>query len=114
MKLITKEIKNKLIKNLELPEDERKPYLKLFNPTGAATWLISEIEYGSIENSDAIFFGLCDLGMGEPELGSVAMQELTSLKLPFGLSIERDLSWEPTKSLTEYWYESQTARAIIA
>tara|TARA_B110000858_G_C17807101_1_gene478696 strand:- start:4002 stop:4346 length:345 start_codon:yes stop_codon:yes gene_type:complete len=114
MKLITKEIENKLIKNLELPEDERKPYLKLFNPTGAATWLISQIEYGSIENGDAIFFGLCDLGMGEPKLGSVAMQELASLRLPFGLSIERDLHWEPTKSLTEYWYESRTNGAISA
>lgn len=102
MKLITKEIENKLIKNTELPEEERKPYLKLFSPVGAATWLISEIEYGSIEQGNAIFFGLCDLGIGEPELGSVAMQELASVKLPLGLTIERDLHWEPTKTLAEY------------
>jgi hypothetical protein len=52
--------------------------------------------------------------MGEPELGSVAMQELASVKLPFGLSIERDLNWEPTKTLTEYWLESRTKGAISA
>jgi hypothetical protein len=114
MKLITKEIEKKLLKNNEMPELFRKPYLKLFNPTGAATWLLSEIEYGSIDSGDAIFFGLCDLGMGEPELGSVAMQELASVKLPFGLSIERDLNWEPTKTLTEYWLESRTKGAISA
>ena len=54
------------------------------------------------------------MGFGEPELGMISMQELTSAKLPFGLSIERDLHWEPTKSLTEYWYESRTNGAISA
>lgn len=113
MKLITKEIESKLLKNTELPEEERKPYLKLFNPTGAATWLISEIEYGSIEEGNAIFFGLADLGMGRPELGSVAMQELSSFKGFLGLGIERDRLWEPTKSLTEYWRESRANGAIV-
>lgn len=114
MKLITKEIEKKLLANRDLPEEERKPYLKLFNPAGAATWLISEIDDGSIDSGDAIFFGLCDLGFGEPELGMVAMQEIASAKLPFGLSIERDLHWEPTKSVIEYWVESRTKGAISA
>lgn len=114
MKLITKQIEKQLLSNQNLPQEDRKPYLKLFNPTGAATWLISEIDDGSIESGDAIFYGLSDMGFGEPELGMISMQELTSAKLPFGLSIERDLHWEPTKSLTEYWYESRTNGAISA
>ena len=43
MKLITKDIQKKLDANLKISEDKRKPYLKLFNPCGQATWLIPSI-----------------------------------------------------------------------
>tara|TARA_B100001248_G_scaffold215607_1_gene170412 strand:+ start:784 stop:1131 length:348 start_codon:yes stop_codon:yes gene_type:complete len=113
MKLITKEIEKKLLKNNEMHEKFRKPHLKLFSPVGSGTWLISEIESGSIEQGNAIFFGLCDLGMGEPEMGSVSMQELASVRLPFGLGIERDLHWEPTKTLLEYAQEARAQGRIV-
>lgn len=102
MKLITKEIEKKLMKNIQIHEKFRKPYLKLFSPVGSGTWLISEIESGSIEEGDAILFGLCDLGMGEPDIGSVSLKELAAVRLPFGLGIERDLHWQPTKTLIQY------------
>jgi len=44
-------------------------------------------------------FGLCDLGMGVPEPGSVSITELTSVAGPFGLKIERDLHFSPKKTL---------------
>jgi hypothetical protein len=113
MKLITKEIEKKLLKNNEMHEKFRKPYLKLFSPVGSSTWLISEIESGSIEQGNAIFFGLCDLGMGNPEMGAVSMQELASVRLPFGLGIERDLYWEPTKTLIEYAREARAQGRIV-
>ena len=47
-------------------------------------------------------FGLCDLGMGFPELGYVSLQELESVELPFGLKIERDMYFTPDKTLKEY------------
>ena len=47
-------------------------------------------------------FGLCDLGMGFPELGYVSLQELESVELPFGLKIERDMYFTPDKTLSEY------------
>jgi hypothetical protein len=94
MKLITKDIKNKLSRNVG-NADVDKPYLKLFNPAGIGTWLISEY------NEDTgIMFGLCDLGY--PELGYVSLEEIESVKLPFGLKIERDMYFEPTKTLKEY------------
>ena len=40
MKLITKEIMDKLKANPRGNENN-KPWLKLFNPVGAATWIIS-------------------------------------------------------------------------
>ena len=43
MKLITKEIKNKLAKNVG-DANVDKPWLKLFNPAGIGTWLITEYD----------------------------------------------------------------------
>ena len=102
MKLLTKEIEKKLIKQQlasnEVSRTKHKPYLKLFNPCGDATWLLSEY---NPENE--MFYGLCDLGMGSPELGYVSLHELMSIKLPYGLSIERDMYWKPNRTLIEYW-----------
>jgi len=75
------------------------PVLKLFNPAGAGTWLIS----GMAADGDTLS-GLCDLGMGCPELGAVSLSELTSVKLPFGLTIERDVGFEGRAPLSR-WLE---------
>ena len=40
------------------------------------------------EDGDTLF-GLADLG--EPELGSFSLEEMSSLRLPFGMGIERDI-----------------------
>ena len=95
MKLITDEIKAKLASN-KGDANVDKPYLKLFNPAGSGTWLITEIV------DEDTLFGLCDLGMGFPELGYVSLQELESVTLPFGLKIERDMYFTPDKTLSEY------------
>ena len=74
------------------------PVVKLFCPWGAATWLLSELD----PDEPDIAFGLCDLGMGCPELGSVRLSELAAVRGAGGLVIERDLHFKPTKSLTAY------------
>ena len=40
-------------------------------------------------------FGYCDLGLGSPEWGYVSLRELESVKLPFGMGIERDIYFSP-------------------
>ena len=62
-----------------------EPVVKIFDPSGSATWLISESDP---EDPDRLF-GLCDLGMGYPELGYVLRSELESAKGRFGLGLER-------------------------
>ena len=62
--------------------------VKLFNPQGRGSWYLSEYD-----PTKRLAFGLCDLG--EPELGYVSMEELTSFRGRFGLPIERDLHWTP-------------------
>ena len=88
MKLITKAILDALASNLKKPEAERVPVVKFFGG-GAGTWLISEMD------EDEIMFGLCDLGMGCPELGYVSLAELKEVRFPpFGLGVERDFESE--------------------
>jgi len=77
--------------------EDFRPVVKLFNPMGAATWLLSELD----EDGDTAF-GLCDLGMGEPEMGYVLLSELAEIRLNFGLYIERDIHFHATKTLSEY------------
>lgn len=116
MKLLTKAIKEKLKANAVKSQGvgsadfqrEVKPVVKFFNPTGVGTWLISEMD------NDGIMFGLCDLGMGSPELGYVSLQELEEVKLPFGLSIERDIHWEANKTIIEYAAEANKKQYINA
>ena len=86
--LISDALKAQLLANGQVDGDH-VPVLKLFSPVGAATWLITEMA----EDGD-ILFGLCDLGMGCPELGSVSLAEIKAVKAPLGLAIERDLHFQ--------------------
>ena len=110
MKILTKEIERKLIQQFEQEDaPDKKPYLKLFGGS-AATWLISE--YNKEED---MYFGLCDLGFGTPELGYVSKSELEALRFkPFGLPIERDCSFTPQKTLLEYARAARNAGSIEA
>jgi len=111
MILLTAADKAKLLKQGEIQSSKKnKPVVKLFTPWGRATWLISEID----PLDETMLFGLCDLGMGEPELGWVSLEEIQSVKGPFGLKIERDRSFTPNKTLSEYASEARNEGRIVA
>jgi hypothetical protein len=116
MKLLTKALREKLIKNNNVNlaailkdgnTTDFKPVVKLFNPVGAATWLISELDP---ETNN--MFGLCYLGYGSPELGYVSLDELTEVELPFNLGIERDITWEADRTLSVYADEARQRGTI--
>jgi hypothetical protein len=86
------------------------PVVKLFCPWGAATWLLTEID----PDEPDIAFGLCDLGFGCPELGSVRLSELAAVRGPGGLTIERDQHFTATKSLSAYADEARQHGRIVA
>jgi hypothetical protein len=117
MKLLTKELRDKLLANgreqakVKGTKAERDfwPVVKFFYPTGAATWLVTEADP---EDHD-ILFGLCDLGHGFPELGSVRLSELQSFKGRFGLGIERDLHFEAKAPLSRYADAARNAGCIV-
>jgi hypothetical protein len=92
MKLLTADIRKKLLRNghprlqrQQAGEDEPdfSPVVKLFTPDAGCTEL-------DPDNPD-IAFGLCDLGLGCPELGSVSLSELQSVRGRLNLPVEREL-----------------------
>lgn len=91
MKLITKDIERRLRKAWGTGSNEI--VVKFFAPWSAATWYITEgASHPTVRwDDDMIMFGLCDFGIGCPELGFVTLGELISIKGPFGLRIERDM-----------------------
>ena len=91
MNLLTDEIKE-LFKQYPLYSQDGKGMdsvvlVKYFNPCGAGTWLITEAE--EQEDGDWLLFGYCHINCWE--FGYLLLSELPNLKLPFGLTIERDL-----------------------
>ena len=102
MKLLTESQRKKLIENHRNSGGDFKPVVKMFNPTGAATWLFTELD-----EEENLLFGLCDLGMGFPELGYASLDELESFSGMFGLGIERDIHFKADKPLSEYAREAR-------
>lgn len=84
------------------------PVVKFFNPVGAATWLVTELD----EDGDTLF-GLADLGFGCPELGSFSLMEIESVRLPYGLRIERDIGFEGSLPLSAWANAARLAGSII-
>ena len=106
MKLITKEIQRKLEANAKLPsQGDLQPVVKLFTPDAQATWIFTCIE-------GDLLFGLCDLGMGFPELGYASLAEIESLRGKLGLPVERDLYFTPDKTLQAYADEARAAGGL--
>lgn len=118
MKLLTKPILDKLLRNgrerlacqkAGKHEPDLPPVVKLFTPDAQCTWLLSEVDP---EDPD-IAFGLCDLGMGCPELGSVRISELASVRGPLGLSVERDRAFDARHPLSVYAQAARDAGYIV-
>jgi hypothetical protein len=87
MILLTPDLRECLLSNGRLRDIDHVPVVKFFNPLGEGVWLATELE----EDGDSLF-GLADLG--GPELGSFSLAEMQSLRLPFGMGIERDILFE--------------------
>jgi len=111
MKLLLKGQRAKMVANFHKGNatgESSPPVVKLFNPCGAATWLFSEYD-----EENKILTGLCDLGMGCPEFGSISLREIMSVAAP--LPIERDLLWkpEPGATMSDYMEAARDKGKIV-
>lgn len=121
-KIFTAEILHKLAANGKATRDAQArgetepdhfPVIKVFNPYGGATWLLTESEPGEPD----ILFGLCDLGQGFPELGYICRSEIEGLKIKVGryeLPLERDAWFKADKPLSAYAAEARDKERICA
>lgn len=113
-KLITDEQRAQLLANgrrsLEHEYFDPAPVVKLFTPDAGATWLLTEIDPDDHDHA----FGLCDLGLGYPELGWVSLAEIATVRGRLGLPVERDLHFEAQKRLSTYAREARLAGRIVA
>ena len=111
MKLLTKEIEAKLPAFRNDGESAEVAQVKFFCPWGSLTWYASEavavLEDGTevslrdpraAQRDDVKFFGVVSGDFRE--YGYFMLSELTSIKGPMGLTIERDLYWH-ARQLTE-------------
>ncbi|MGX5805303.1 DUF2958 domain-containing protein [Bradyrhizobium sp. Arg314] len=118
MQLLNQDLRDQLLANgrQQLPlrgtrdEIDFVPVVKLFTPDAGATWLLTEID----PDDPDIAYGLCDLGLGCPEIGSVSLSELATVRGRLGLPVERDLHFGATKRLSVYAEEASRHGAIRA
>ena len=100
--------KNKTVRGLET--DDFRPIAKFFCPWSGAIWLLTELD----PDEPDIGFGLCDSGVGKPELGKVRLSELAALCGPGGLHVERDRRFRAVKTLSSYAADARAFGRVVA
>ncbi|MCZ4072157.1 DUF2958 domain-containing protein [Agrobacterium sp. LMR679] len=113
--LIPDDLRAALIANGRASEEQEdfdpRPVVKLFTPDGSATWLITE----AYEEPDGQLrmFGLCDLGLGSPELGYAMLSEIEEVRGGLGLPVERDCYFMSQYRLSHYTRMARHAGRIV-
>ena len=113
--LLTQKDQSRLIANHKHneanPENPRDfwPVVKLFTSYTSATWLLTEYD-----PETRIAYGLCDLGVGFPELGYVSLDELQGVRGQLGLPVERDQHFKAHQSLSRYASDANKSRLVLA
>lgn len=113
MNLLTVPLREKLIANFReteanYGESDHWPVVRFFTPDAAATWLITEFN-----PEEQLFFGLCDFGLGFPELGDVALGDLLAVRGQLGLPVERDRHWTAKGPISAYLNAAFAAGHIV-
>lgn len=112
--LIPAELRDRMLENgrrsAASGDHDPPPVAKLFTPDAPATWLLTELD----PDDPDIAFGLCDLGLGFPELGTVSLAEIASVRGVLGLPVERDLAFAADRPLGAFARAARAAGAIVA
>lgn len=111
--LITDDQRTVLLANgrqsLEEERFDPVPVVKLFTPDAGATWLLTTIDPDEPDHA----YGLCDLGLGCPELGWLSLAELAVVRGRLGQPVERDLHFRAERRLSAYAREARLAGRIV-
>jgi hypothetical protein len=74
------------------------PVVRLFTPDAHATWLLAALD----PNDGDTAWGLIDLGIGMPALGTVKLSHLAGIVGPQQRPVLRDLYFHAARPLSEY------------
>lgn len=107
MILLTGDLRERLLTNGLDRGADHVPVVKFFNPLGEGVWLATELD----ADGDTLF-GLADLG--HPELGAFSLEEMTSIRLSFGMGIERDILFTGDFPLSVWAEAAREAGSIRA
>lgn len=77
---------------------EPLPVVRLFTPDAHATWLLAALDPGDGDTA----WGLIDLGLGMPALGTVKLSDLAGIVGPRQQPVMRDCYFSPARTLSEY------------
>lgn len=96
--LITDQERGRLLANAQARADDPLPVLRLFTPDAHATWLLVSLDPADSDTA----YGLIDLGIGLPTLGTVKLSDLAGIVGPNKQPVMRDRYFQPTRLLSEY------------
>lgn len=74
------------------------PVVRLFTPDAHATWLLTALDPADGDTA----YGLIDLGIGMPALGTVQLSALASIVGPRKQPVMRDRYFQAVRPLSEY------------
>lgn len=110
---ITEEQRAKLFENgLEYernPDFDPEPVVRLAAPAIGAVWLLCAVE----PRDPSTAFGLCDLGAGNPEVGSTSLLEIATTAASLRLRIVAGERFKPAGPLSAYARAARKAGEVV-
>ena len=83
------------------------PVVKLYTLDAGAAWLLTDLD---VDGDRA--FGLCDAGMGCPELADVSLAALEAMRGPRGMRVVVDPTFTPHQTLSAYFADAVKDGAV--
>ena len=85
------------------------PAVRLFTPDAHATWLLAALDPDDGDTA----WGLIDLGIGLPTLGTVKLSDLASIVGPRQQPVMRDRYFQAARPLSEYLRLAQENGSVL-
>ncbi|PLC51109.1 hypothetical protein CR159_04330 [Pollutimonas subterranea] len=85
------------------------PVVRLFTPDAHVTWLLVSLDP---EDGDTAY-GLIDLGLGMPDVGTVQLSALASIVGPRQQPVMHDRYFRATRALSDYARLAQANGSIV-
>ena len=73
------------------------PVVRLFTPDAHAIWLLAALDPADGDTA----WGLCDVGIGMPEMGSIKLSDLATIVGPQRIPVRRDLYFHAVRPMSE-------------